>query len=794
MSLYLLNSAGYEDKDASLREVFAPRTDAEVCDLVTLDYNARPTLVPRISTLIVGVLTYASLYLLIGRLWYDVRDYNLGLVVTSLTTAWMYNSAVECLLPNQIRVLDNGIGLGWSNFLFNLTAPIIPWATITEAAFESATERSESLDGSILLTVDKLPKASSFEYSYKFLTAKLWNKKFRSPDYQLRIHVSGIANKADREYLAKSLYDNLPANAVQAEVLRSLDSRFPISIEKRNAFDITCSYLDEQQRKQISRNDLDFETPSNPVDLTEFIPRMARLLPRSIMKEKVRHSLGLKPDEVLDTQLKKADSSPSKTVLVYKPLRMLRPMLDAIERSGPLTFFYIALPIILLGITTQMLELRSFIPVALSVILGVPIVLLFFTLTNPARITLSEAGLRLTWHRGIFKFSCPGIPWSNVSLVSFTKPKKSWAINTTVNFHIQPDAMPVWQRLFYFSFFQPLLSKSNHLRITLVESGLLYGVQSKLFKDALMRFLPPERIDSLLMDHLSPAVESNFTSLWLSSLTKERVRIEPLEAGDLIGDGRYRVVRQIGAGGQGIAYQAACIEGGEDTAERVVLKEFIIPSHAGQTAQAKTLDSVHRECELLQSINHPFVVKMKDSFIEDHRFYLVLEHAQGESLRKLVDENGPLGNLETMELAVQLLGILSHLHTMSPPVIHRDFTPENIIIAEDGTPKLIDFNVARQAESTATRTVVGKHSYLPPEQFRGKASTQSDIYALGASLYFALTGEDPEPISASRPREKNPAVSIRLDEIIFRATQPSTEERYKSADEMREDLLLQVPV
>ncbi|MBX9953191.1 MAG: serine/threonine protein kinase, partial [Candidatus Obscuribacterales bacterium] len=772
----------------------APPTDAEVCDLVTLDYNARPTLVPRISTLIVGVLTYASLYLLIGRLWYDVRDYNLGLVVTSLTTAWMYNSAVECLLPNQIRVLDNGIGLGWSNFLFNLTAPIIPWATITEAAFESATERSESLDGSILLTVDKLPKASSFEYSYKFLTAKLWNKKFRSPDYQLRIHVSGIANKADREYLAKSLYDNLPANAVQAEVLRSLDSRFPISIEKRNAFDITCSYLDEQQRKQISRNNLDFETPSNPVDLSEFIPRMARLLPRSIMKEKVRHSLGLKPDEVLDTQLKKADSSPSKTVLVYKPLRMLRPMLDAIERSGPLTFFYIALPIILLGITTQMLELRSFIPVALSVILGVPIVLLFFTLTNPARITLSEAGLRLTWHRGMFKFSCPGIPWSNVSLVSFTKPKKSWAINTTVNFHIQPDAMPVWQRLFYFSFFQPLLSKSNHLRITLVESGLLYGAQSKLFKDALMRFLPPERIDSLLMDHLSPAVESNFTSLWLSSLTKERVRIEPLEAGDLIGDGRYRVVRQIGAGGQGIAYQAACIEGGEDTAERVVLKEFIIPSHAGQTAQAKTLDSVHRECELLQSINHPFVVKMKDSFIEDHRFYLVLEHAQGESLRKLVDENGPLGNLETMELAVQLLGILSHLHTMSPPVIHRDFTPENIIIAEDGTPKLIDFNVARQAESTATRTVVGKHSYIPPEQFRGKASTQSDIYALGASLYFALTGEDPEPISASRPREKNPAVSIRLDENIFRATQPSTEERYKSADEMREDLLLQVPV
>lgn len=790
MSLYLLNDAGYDDNEAFLSKAFAPRTDEEVCDLVTLDYNARPTLVPRVSTLIVGLLTYSSMYLLIGKLWYDVRDYNLGMVVLSLITAWIYNSAVDCLLPNQIRVLENGIGLGWCNFLFNLTSPVIPWPTIKKATFESTTERSESLDGSIILTVDKLPEASSLEYSYKFLTKKIWNEKSRSPNFQLRIHVSGIANKADREYLAKSLYENLPKDVVQADVLRALDSKFPASIEKRNAFDITCSYLDEQQRKQISRNNLDFETPSNPRDLSEFLQSMARLLPRSIMKEKVRDSLGLKPGEVLDTQFKE---STAKTVLDYKPLRMLRPMLDAIERSGPLTFFSIALPIIVLGVTMQILELRSFIPIVLCVILGVPVVLLFFTMTNPARITLSQEGLRLTWNRGIFSFSCPGIPWSNVSLVSFTQPKKSWAINTTVNFHIQPGAMPVWQRLFYFSFFQPLLSTSNHLRITLVESGLLYGPQTKLFKESLLRFLPPERIDSLLMDHLSPPVENNFTSLWLSSLTKERVRTEPLEAGDFVGDGRYRVIRQIGAGGQGIAYQAACIEGGEEMAERVVLKEFIIPSHAGQTAQAKTLDSVHRECELLQSINHPFVVKMKDNFVEDHRFYLVLEHAQGESLRKLVDENGPLGNLETMELAVQLLGILSHLHTMSPPVIHRDFTPENIIIAEDGTPKLIDFNVARQAESTATRTVVGKHSYLPPEQFRGKASTQSDIYALGASLYFALTGEDPEPISASRPREKNPAVSARLDKIIFHATQLSTEERYKSADEMREDLLLQVP-
>ena len=794
MSTHILNSAGFDDDndDTSTTEVSKTHPD-EVSDLVTLDYNARPTLVPRASTLVVSVLTYAAVYLTMAKLWYDIRDYQFGMVLISLTVAWLFNFALNCLLPNQIRLMENGMGLGWSNILFNLTAPTIPWTTITGVTLEKNADSGESVDGSILLTVNKLPQCAPFEYSYKFLDSKIWREKLRSVDLQLRILISGITHKADREFFAKVLSERLPEGRVHADVLRSLDSSYPLAVERKNAFEMACSFLNEQQRKEVSRNTLDYDSPANPAELSEYVPNMARLLPRSIMQEKVRSSLGLKPGELLDNQLPNSDKEDGKIVLEYKPLRMLRPMLESIERSGSLTFFFISLPLVLVGFAMQMLELNAFVPIVLSVIFGIPIILILFSFTNPANITLSEKGLRLTWKRGDLEFSCPGIPWSNISFVSYTKPRKSWAINTTINFHVQPDTMSKGQRLFYFSFFHPFFSSSNHVRITLIESGLLYGTQNKLFHEAILRFLPPERIDPILLDRLCPPIENNFTSLWLSSLTKERVRTEPLEAGDIIGAGRYKVVKQIGAGGQGIAYQALSIDGGEEAAELVVLKEFIIPSHAGQTAQSKALDSVHRECELLQSIDHPFVVKMKDNFIEDHRFYLVLEHAQGDSLRKLVEKNGPLSNLETMELAVQLLGILSHLHSMSPPVIHRDFTPENIIIAEDGTPKLIDFNVARQSESTATRTVVGKHSYLPPEQFRGKASPQSDIYALGASLYFALIGEDPEPISASRPREKSLSVSSRLDEIIFRATQLGTDDRYKNAEEMKEDLLSQVP-
>lgn len=772
-----------------------PCTDSELSDLITLDYNARPTLVPRTSTLIFGITVYALIYLGLAKMWINVQDMEFSIVVVSLVASYIFNWAQNCLLPNQIRVVENGIALGWSNLLFQqIIAPVIPWSSIVRADFEKGSESEESIKGSFLLSIDKLPKPAPFEYPYNKLSAKIWKMKERSFDYQLRILVSGITQKADREFFARSLAQKLPEGAVQLEVLCALDPSYPLPIEHKNAFDVSCTYLDHPEKNRTDKNSFDEEDFSDVTALNEFLPKMARLLPRSIMEEKLRNSLGLTPGEVLDVNISRSRAdNKTNTVLSYKPLRMLRPWLDSVERSGSLTFFYISMPLVVIGVALQMFDLSSSIPLVLGAILGLPMLLLAVTLTNPANITMADSGLRLTWRRGLFEFSCPGIPWSDISFVSYTKPAKSWAINTTINFHVQPSSMSAYQRLFYFSFFHPVVSSSNHLRITLIESGLLFGSQSKKFYEGLLRHLPPERLDPLLFDRMCPPSENTFTSLWLSSLTKERVRTEPLDADDVIGAGRYRVVKQIGAGGQGIAYQAICIEGGAEAAEMVVLKEFIIPSHAGQSAQAKALDSVHRECELLQNINHPFVVKIKDNFIEDHRFYLVLEHAQGDSLRTLVNERGPWSSMETMELAVQLLGILSHLHSMSPPVIHRDFTPENIIIAEDGTPKLIDFNVARQSESTATRTVVGKHSYLPPEQFRGKASPQSDIYALGATLFFALTGEDPEPISASRPRDKSLSVSTRLDDIIFHATQLSTDERYKTADEMKEDLLSQVP-
>jgi serine/threonine-protein kinase len=121
--------------------------------------------------------------------------------------------------------------------------------------------------------------------------------------------------------------------------------------------------------------------------------------------------------------------------------------------------------------------------------------------------------------------------------------------------------------------------------------------------------------------------------------------------------------------------------------------------------------------------------------------------------------------------------------------VHRDFTPDNLILNSRGKLKLIDFNVAQQLQAGSSGTIVGKHAYLPPEQFRGKANTQSDLYAFGATLFYLLIGTDPEPISQSSPLARNAEVSEEIDRIIKQATALQENNRFKSAQEIEAALL-----
>jgi serine/threonine-protein kinase len=278
--------------------------------------------------------------------------------------------------------------------------------------------------------------------------------------------------------------------------------------------------------------------------------------------------------------------------------------------------------------------------------------------------------------------------------------------------------------------------------------------------------------------------------LWFRyySTGSERKRTSQLVAGDSLQDGRFEVAGQIGGGGQGTAYVA--VDKNADTASGaasdVVLKEYILPVHRGQSVLQATVQKLEQEAEILRKIDHKHIVKLLDSFVEDHRGYLVMEYVHGKQLKEIVAQQGPMPEATVIVLAKQICDVLSYLHSQDPAIIHRDLTPDNLILQDNGEVKLVDFNVAHQLESAATATVVGKHCYIPPEQFRGKPTPQSDVYAFGCTLHYLLTGLEPEPLTVSRPRAFNQNVTDDFNDIIARATALDAAKRFANVAEMHD--------
>lgn len=296
------------------------------------------------------------------------------------------------------------------------------------------------------------------------------------------------------------------------------------------------------------------------------------------------------------------------------------------------------------------------------------------------------------------------------------------------------------------------------------------------------------------LEILKPANDGiSYTELWLKELSAppSREKLRPLESGTILNNGKYRIIHKLGMGGQGTAYIAhASLSHASEN--EVVLKEFVLPVFPDPRVRKSAAERFQEEANLLSGIDHDQVVGFIEIFIEDHRLYLVMEKVDGISLEDLVVGEGPQSEEVVIDLMISMARILRHLHSLTPPVIHRDFTPDNLILERSGQVKLIDFSVAMEFKNEITGQVVGKVNYIAPEQFQGKASTMSDIYSLGATSFFLLTGEAPEAISTSSPlafaRESSGKFSPSLDAIIRRCTATDLSKRYQSVDNLLVEL------
>ena len=304
---------------------------------------------------------------------------------------------------------------------------------------------------------------------------------------------------------------------------------------------------------------------------------------------------------------------------------------------------------------------------------------------------------------------------------------------------------------------------------------------------ALQSYVPELRFEPPLSEvQLPVAIETKtrqnatFTQIWEDDMQSRfgSTVFVPLEPGDKLQAGRLEVLGQIAFGGLSAIYLAKNADG-----QLTVIKEAVVPGNADKESAEKAMEMFAREAQILMNLKNPRIARVFDHFVENKRHYMLLEYIDGKDLRRYVAERGPQSELLVLRWAIEIGGILDYLHKLEPPVVHRDLTPDNLVLEKDGGIVLIDFGAANQFLGTATGTLVGKQAYISPEQFRGHAEPASDLYALGATISFLLTGSDPEALCTSNPANSSEDVSPEFDSLVAKLTAMEVEERFQTAEE-----------
>lgn len=260
-------------------------------------------------------------------------------------------------------------------------------------------------------------------------------------------------------------------------------------------------------------------------------------------------------------------------------------------------------------------------------------------------------------------------------------------------------------------------------------------------------------------------------------------------------DNRYEIKELIGVGGMANVYKSYDINENRTVAIKILKDEFL--------NSPDFLRRFRNESKAIAVLSHPNIVKVFDVNFGDKIQYIVMEYIDGITLKEFINTQECLTWKESLHFTVQILRSLQHAHDKG--IVHRDIKPQNIMLLQDGTIKVMDFGIARFARDdmhTITDKALGTVHYISPEQAKGEpADEKTDIYAVGVMLFEMLTGALPfeadNAVSVAimqmnsipkKPTEINDTIPIGLEEITIRAMQKNSVMRYQSAAEMLRDL------
>lgn len=269
-----------------------------------------------------------------------------------------------------------------------------------------------------------------------------------------------------------------------------------------------------------------------------------------------------------------------------------------------------------------------------------------------------------------------------------------------------------------------------------------------------------------------------------------------IRVNDVIGQ-RYKIISELGKGGMSDVYEARDVIFRREVALKIIKYE-----------NAKRIDNLIRfqnEARFSAAFNHPNIVKIYDYGEYNNLPYIVTEYVKGQTLRDVLDYKRCFSLNESCSIMLQLCDALIEVHSKN--IVHRDIKPQNVYYASDGEIKLGDFGISVLLGSgmnvNENKKVMGTAQYLAPELVYGeKATFQSDIYAMGITFFELLTGrvpfdgKNPHDVAVMQvekevpsPLTINPDLPKEVEYIVFKAVNKNLDERYKSVNDMKKDIL-----
>ena len=254
---------------------------------------------------------------------------------------------------------------------------------------------------------------------------------------------------------------------------------------------------------------------------------------------------------------------------------------------------------------------------------------------------------------------------------------------------------------------------------------------------------------------------------------------------------RYQIMKHVARGGMGNVYMAQHVR----LLKTVAIKELLRVTNT-LDKQRQFEEQFHREAQLLGGLDHRNLASVSDYFEERGNHYLVMEYVEGRTLHEVVGlAPRPIAERRVLVWAGELLDVLDYLHTRTPPVIVRDLKPDNIMLSStDRHLRLIDFGIAKTLDpKVGTQPIVkgmGTEAYAPLEQYGGATTdARSDLYSLGGTLYFLMSGHEPVPAwkrgsrgeSLADLRALNDTVSARTWQVVQHLTELHPDRRPSSA-------------